>query len=163
MTEEEIKTLQDELESTRGELAGLMAQKEALNSQLSARDARVSELEKAIAAKDSELATLEQTIAESNDTINKLQEDLSQAIANYKALVVQSNPDVPEELIGGDTIETINSSLQSAKELVHKVRQGVEAEISSARFPAGAPERTPPDLSALSPREKIQYAIGGKR
>jgi len=29
--------------------------------------------------------------------------------------------------------------------------------------PAGAPGRRASDLSALSPREKIQYAIGGKK
>ena len=46
------------------------------------------------------------------------------------------------------------------KALVTKVKQGLEIEISLARVPAGAPERTLPDLSALSPREKIQYAIG---
>jgi len=37
----------------------------------------------------------------------------------------------------------------------------MEEEVSKARIPAGAPQRVPPDLSALSPREKIQYAIGG--
>jgi len=75
--------------------------------------------------------------------------------------VVQSNPDVVEELIGGETIESINKSLDKAKVLVSKVRQGIEAEISMMKIPAGAPERTSPDLSAMSPREKIQYAIGG--
>ena len=70
-------------------------------------------------------------------------------------------PDVPEELIAGDSIEAIADSLTSAKELVTKIRKGMEAEISLARVPIGAPERAAPDLSALSPREKIQYAIGG--
>ena len=68
-----------------------------------------------------------------------------------------------EELISGDTIESINESLDKAKGLINRVRQGLETEISLGRVPAGAPERRPPDLSALSPREKIQYAIGGKR
>jgi hypothetical protein len=70
---------------------------------------------------------------------------------------------VLEELITGDTIESINESLKKAKTLVSQVRQGLETEIAGAKIPAGAPPRTPPDLSALSPREKIQYAIGGKQ
>ncbi len=114
-----------------------------------------------ITDRDSEIATLKQAVAESNDNLNKLDESLKQAIASYKALVIQSNPDIPEELVTGDSIEAIDNSLASARELISKVRKGVEAEISLARVPAGAPERTAPDLSALSPREKIQYAIGG--
>ncbi len=89
-------------------------------------------------------------------------DSLSKAVAGYKAVVVRANPEVIEELITGDSIETINDSLSRAKELVGKVRRGVESEISLAKVPAGAPERTSPDLSSLSPREKIQYAMGRK-
>ena len=131
---------------------------------------RVVELEGLLAQKDEEMgranaqiAELEQAAAESNDKLNKLNESLNQAVSSYKALVIQSNPDVLEELVTGDSIETINNSLASAKELIGKVRSGIEAEILSAKVPAGAPQRAPIDLSALSPREKIQYAIGGKK
>ncbi len=140
------------------ELEGLITRKDR---ELAARDNRISELEQAAASLESEIATLKQAVAESNDSLDKLNESLKQAIASYKGLVIQSNPDVPEELVTGDSIEAINDSLASAKELISKVRKGIEAEISLARVPAGAPERTAPDLSALSPREKIQYAVGG--
>ena len=133
-------------------------------------EARVIELESLVAEKDEELnranariAELEQTVAEADDKQSKLNEGLNQAVSSYKALVIQSNPDVLEELIAGDSIEVINDSLASARELISKVRSGVESEISSVRVPAGAPQRAPIDLSTLSPREKIQYAIGGKR
>jgi hypothetical protein len=43
------------------------------------------------------------------------------------------------------------------------VKKSVEKEISNIKVPAGAPGRRASDLSALSPREKIQYAIGGKK
>ena len=131
---------------------------------------RVVELEGLLTQKDEELSRanariveLEQAVAESNDKLNKLNESLNQAVSSYRALVIQSNPDVLEELITGDSIETINNSLASAKELIGKVKSGIEAEISSAKVPAGAPQRAPLDLSALSPREKIQYAVGGNR
>lgn len=132
MTDEEIKALQDELETTKGELE--------------TRIAAISELEQAIAARDSEITALKQSAAE--------------AIASYKALAVQANPGVIEELITGDTIEAINRSLASTKALIGKVREELEAEVASGKVPPGAPQRTSPDLSALSPREKIQYAIG---
>ena len=140
------------------ELENLIAQKD---QELISKNARIPELETAAASLESEITTLKQTVTESSNNLNKLNENLEQAVASYKALVIQSNPDVPEELITGDSIEAIADSLVSARELVTKIRKGMEAEISLARVPIGAPERAAPDLSALSPREKIQYAIGG--
>jgi uncharacterized coiled-coil protein SlyX len=130
----------------------------------------ITELEGLVAQKDEELTKanahiteLEQAVAGSEEKLTTIQNSLAEAVAGYKAMVVQANPEVLEELITGDTIESINGSLNKAKTLISRVRQGLETEISGARIPAGAPQRTPPDLSALSPREKIQYAIGGKR
>jgi len=127
---------------------------------------RITELEGLVAQKDDELTKanariteLEQAVAESDEKLTTINNSLAEAVASYKATVVQANPEVLEELIIGDTIESINESLKKAKTLISRVRQGLEVEISVAKIPAGAPQRTPPDLSALSPREKIQYAI----
>ncbi len=130
----------------------------------------ITELEDLVAQKDEELTKantriteLEQAVTESDEKLTTIKNSLTEAVASYKATVVQANPEVLEELITGDTIQSINESLKEAKTLISRVRQGLEVEISGAKIPAGAPQRTPPDLSALSPREKIQYAIGGKR
>ena len=125
--------------------------------------ARLVELEQVVANKDSEIARLKQNSDELEERLKTISNSLTQAVASYRAMVVQANPEVVEELISGDTIESINESLGKAKDLAKKVRQRMEAEISLAKVPAGAPERVSPDLSALSPREKIQYAIGGRR
>ena len=152
---------EDELGQTRArvaELEGIIAQRD---QELASRDTRISELRQVTANLESEITTVKQAVAEADESLHKLGESFKQAVTSYKTLVVQSNPDVPEELVTGESIEAITDSLTSAKELVSKIRKGMEAEISLARVPAGAPERTAPDLSALSPREKIQYAIGG--
>ena len=132
--------------------------------------AKIAELEDLLAQKDEELSLanariteLEQALAESEKKLTDTSNALSQAIASYRELVIKSNPGVIEELIVGDSIEEIDASLEKAKSLIVKVRQGLEEEVAATRVPAGAPQRTPLDLSALSPREKIQYAIGGKR
>ncbi len=122
-------------------------------------EARVTELEQVITGKDTEINTLKQSKSELEERLRTLSSSLSEAVASYRAVVVKANPEVIEELIGGDTIEAINESVKKAKTLVSKVRQGLEAEISLAKVPAGAPERTSPDISALSAREKIQYAL----
>ncbi|MDO8569064.1 MAG: hypothetical protein Q7R57_10195, partial [Dehalococcoidales bacterium] len=88
---------------------------------------------------------------------------LSQAVAGYKSLVIQSNPGMLPELINGNTVDEVDESLKNARAIIDRVRQELEAEASRTRVPAGAPQRSPFDLSTLSPREKIQYAIGGKK
>jgi chromosome segregation ATPase len=142
------------------ELESLVAQDD---EGLAQANARLTELEQVVAGKESEIATLTQAKDELEERLTTVSNSLAEAVASYKAMVVQANPEVIEELISGDTVDAINESLDKAKALVSKVRQGLETEISLVKVPAGAPERTPPDLSALSPREKIQYAIGGTR
>jgi len=141
------------------ELEGLVAQKD---EELAKANARIIELEQTVTNLNSEVASLKQAVAESEEKLTSINHSLTEAVASYKTMVVQANPEVLEELITGDTIEAINESLEKAKTLVSRVRQGLEAEITAGKVPAGAPIRTPPDLSALSPREKINYAIGGK-
>lgn len=147
-------------EARVAELERLMAQKD---EELTGVKARLAGLEQTIADKDSEMAVLAQSRDELEEKLAVLNNSLVGAVSSYKEMVVQANPDVVAELINGDTIESVNESLTQAKALVSKVRQGVEAEISLARVPVGAPERTSLDLSILSPREKIKYAIGGRR
>ena len=153
----------DELEATRGELEGLKQEKETIVRELKARDVTITRLEQSVADKDSEVATLKQAIAEAGSRLTDLNNAIVQAVASYKALVVESNPGVLAELVTGDTIDEVNKSLENARTLIERVRQEMEAETSRIKVPAGAPPRAPLDLSALSPREKIQYAIGGKR
>jgi predicted RNase H-like nuclease (RuvC/YqgF family) len=168
LTDEELKQkdpdpLEEELSQLKSrvsELEQLAAQKD---KELSAKDERTLALEQVIADKDNEIASLKQSVAESEEQLNQMTEHLSQAVSNYKSMVIEANPEVPPELITGDTIDAVNDSLAKAKTLVNKVRQGLEAEVIKARVPAGAPVRTLPDFSALSAREKIQYAIGGNK
>lgn len=142
------------------ELEGLIAEKD---EQLAAKDLRISELEQAIASRDNQIAALKQSMAGLEQKLTDLENSLSQAVSNYRALAAKSNPGMPEELIAGDSIEAIDKSVEDAQTLIDRVRKELEAEIAGARVPAGAPQRTPADLSALSSQEKIQYAIGERR
>jgi len=157
------EALMAELEATRDELERVKQDKETLTRELESKGATITELEQALAGRESEIVILKQAMVESDEKLTEINNTLAQAVAGYKALVVATNPEVLGELITGDTIEAVNESLENARALVGRVRQGMEEEASRMRVPAGAPQRTPLDLSVLSPREKIQYAIGGKR
>jgi hypothetical protein len=106
---------------------------------------RIAQLEQGIASRDSEMAAT--------------RESLSGAVVKYRAAVLASVPEIPAELVKGDSIDEIDASLEQARGIISKVRQQLEAEAEANKEPTGAPERTPQDLSALSPAEKIAYAL----
>jgi multidrug resistance efflux pump len=142
-------------QNPEGELEGLIAEKD--------KEQRIAELEQALADKDEQLTALTQSAAEMEQRLAEREESLAQAIASYRALAVRYNPGLPKEQIAGDSIEEIDASLARAQALINRLRQELEAEMAASRIPAGAPLRAPADLSALSPRDKIQYAIGERR
>jgi len=88
-----------------------------------------------------------------------LKQQLSSAAQRYRALILAGAPEVPEELVRGETVEEVDASFAAAQQMVAKVRRQLEATAQAERVPAGAPPRTPPDFGALSPQEKIAYAL----
>ena len=133
----------------------------ALTRQLGERDhafgALKAELEQ---AKADAAASSARTAAESAAAITAAVAD---AAARYQALIVQTNPEIPAELIVGNTIAELEASLARGKSIVQKVKTNLDAQAQAAEslvdsvnpIPAGAPPRQGIDLSSLSPQEKI--------
>ena len=119
---------------------------------------RVAELEQALTGREREIAELKQCREGLETRVADLGRSVTETVAGYRALVIEANPGIPAELIGGENVAAIGESLKRAQALVKQVRQGLEEDASLARFPAGSPERTMPG-GYLSPREKIQQAI----
>lgn len=159
MEEEQGKV--HEVAANGGEIDSLKLENESLTSELKLRDAAIAKLQETLAGRDSEMAAMKQSLDDATRQLKDMSAALPRAVAAYKEVVAQANPGILAEMINGDTIEAINDSLKNARALVERVRQEVGAEAARVRVPAGAPQRTPPDMSALSPREKIQYAMGG--
>lgn len=143
--EERVKALEAEL-SERDEALNLSAK---TTGEL--KESRAN-LEKEIATLKQEKVTLEGKLATAND-------GLKEVIRAYRELILKSSPEVLPELVSGDSVASINESLEKARALVSRVKQNLESEILSVRVPAGAPVRKSPDFSGLSPREKISYAV----
>jgi len=144
-----------------------------LTSQLGARDARIGELQAALAShseattqRDVEIISLRADVANAmavqaqlDATTQSLTASLGSAITKYREMLVIANPLIPPEMFSGDNIADIDASIERAKGLVIRVRASLEEQARNTAIPAGSPERSSPDLSSLSPREKIQYAI----
>ena len=110
---------------------------------------KLAHLEEGINSRDTELAALKKSLADT--------------VARYRTAALAAAPGVPAELVRGETVEEIETSLSAARDIVAGVRQQIDAEIAARTVPAGAPQRTPPDLSTLSPAQKIAHAIARMR
>lgn len=132
----------------------------ALDREIEAGKAAVAELKQALTAKDTEIAALNQSLEEAKKQRDEKDKSLAAAVGTYRELIIHTNTGVLPEMIAGDSVEKINESLQSARAIMERARREVEAEATRVRVPAGAPQRAPQDLSALSSREKIQYGLG---
>ena len=130
-----------------------------MQSELTARDERVSALE-------------EQVIS--------LERELSSTVSRYRLALLDASPEVPGDLVSGESAEELEASVAKAKGVVEQVRsrllEGMEsasrgadtpddADISQqdnvgGRIPAGAPARSMDDGSAdLSARDKIALGL----
>lgn len=124
---------------------------------------RIAHLEEVLVVRDAELASVNKSVTDLQEQLADTGRILVEAVTDYRTLVLQTNPDIEEELITGESVPAIKESLAKARSLMSKVRQSMEKDVTGARIPIGSPGRQTPDLSALSPREKIHYAIGGKK
>jgi hypothetical protein len=161
MTAETGKANEKRVESIEGEAEQLQRDKEALAGEVKVRDKTIAGLEKSLAEKAAELASVKKALDTAGTNLSQLKTELTAALTSYKETVVQAHPGVIAELVTGETVEQVNESVKKAKALVSRVRQEMEAQVLTTRIPAGSPPRAKPDLSGLSAREKIQYAIGG--
>jgi len=145
---------------------------------------RIASLEASLAQRDTSLAEASQEIetlkkdfaaedtahksymADATQEIETLKKDFTiadtahkEAVVEYRKLAVSSNPIFNPELLAGNSIPEINAAMTRAIDLVAKIRAKVEADYKAISVPAGAPERSGPDASGLSAREKISLAI----
>jgi hypothetical protein len=164
----------------RSFLSKLLRQKEEkmaekIDSPIPAKAAKTAEMLNspvgAAAVNSTELANSAFT---ANERLDRLDSSLKSAIASYRALVIRANPDVLPEFISGESIEALDASLARAKDLIGKVRSGLETRAAAAaaamRVPSGAPQRGAVDAAAaaaaaagsagsLSPRDKISLGV----
>lgn len=163
MNEEEIAQLQEDLEGAKAEI-------DSLQTTVADREARAAHLELELGAVRDELSAA-RTDFEARDrqlaTLNARSEALEAAVRlsaeRYRALALQRSPELPEELVTGETVDEIDRALDRARETVSKVRGHLETHAQSTRVPVGAPVRSGADFAGLSAQDKIARGIEQRR
>lgn len=128
----------DELESLREQLEEARAETARLSERLADREARAAELEQRTAALHRDLETAHA--------------ERRAAVTRYRDTLLTATPELPAALVAGDTLEAVDQAVQTAREVVARVREHVAV-------PAGSPPRRGTDVAGLSPGEKIRYGL----
>ena len=136
------------LEQTQNAEPSNTSQMDTLTAALSERDARIAQLEAAVQSRVEEIEAVNARLA--------------QAVDLYRASLLEAEPDLPEDMVHGATVEAVQESLERARQMVAQVRTRLEAQASLERTPLGVPARSAPNLSALSPQEKILMGLSGR-
>jgi chromosome segregation ATPase len=163
-TAEDYEALRQELEAEKQKSTELV---EAATKDL---QDKVTSLEAELAARTGELETLQGQLAEATTAHSELVEEFegakaayAYAVEDYKQVVLQANPLFTSDIIGGDTIEDVKTSVDKANALVGKVKEGLEVQASALSqlsvVPAGAPARGAQSTEGLSTKEKINLGL----
>jgi len=117
-----------------------------------------------------ELTTSAASLAHLTQQVVTLQTDYDGALAayayscaDYKEVVLQSNPLLPPDLVNGATIQELKDSLAKANVIVTNVQSSITdaaaAALNQSRVPAGSPPRPPLDFSSMTTTDKIKHGL----
>jgi chromosome segregation ATPase len=142
---------------------------ETLAAQLEEERKAKAAAEASLAEKDDRIASLESSLSEAKQGSEAVAAELAQvkeaniqAVSKYLDVVRSANPNIPQDIIAGDTIEDIDASLAKAITIAESVKSSLEAQAKETKVPAGAPTRTEISVEGLTPREKIAAGIQQK-
>ncbi len=109
----------------------------------------VEELQAVLGAADLERADLSAQI----ETLNQRIQSTTEA---YREALIEANPDIPVEMVQGETIEALTAAVEQGRSLVESVEQRLEAE---AEVPGGSADRVDSMPAGLSGVAKIRHAL----
>ena len=157
VTKEQHDALKVELEAEKAK------SQEAVATATQELTQRVASLEADLAAKGTQIGELTTQAEGQSQELTIAKGVLESAVGAYKDVVLKANPLIPTDLIQGLTIDEVSASLEKATALVGQIKEGLEKQGSAEKIPPGAPQRTPPDMSAMSTKEKINYGLDQAR
>jgi hypothetical protein len=104
--------------------------------------------------------SLHQALAEAQRELARQRSMTRQAVSRYRDALLASEPDLPEDLVRGETLEEIDAAAESARTTVERIRARVVTERPRG-FPVGAPARGSErgERSRLTAHEKIAAGL----
>lgn len=138
------------------------AEVEGLHQLLREKERVVVALEEEVEREEAKNRRLREEKEQLQQKLEETEAQAQEALARYRERLLTTTPDVPPELVKGETVTEVDASLAAAQDLVDRVRRQLLAQSATQRVPSGVPTRRGLDLSTLSPAEKIAHALRGQ-
>ena len=157
VSKEDFDALKLELEAEKAK------SQEAIGQATQELTERVAWLEADLQAKDTALTELQTKTESQTQELTTASAALESAVGAYKDVVLKANPLLPTDMLQGLTIDEVNTSLERALNVVGHISDGLKAQqqnlADADKIPPGAPQRTGPDVSSMTTKEKINYGL----
>ena len=157
--DEEVVMLEEQLTAAQNDIEHLQAQVADAEAREATRGAEIGELRRQLAAKEERLATQTVELEDLRATVSEAQTAARDAVQRVRQSILEREPDLPHDLVTGETVAEIDAAVSHARQTVAQVRQHLEQQAQSLRVPAGAPVRGAPDVSSLTASEKIRAGL----
>jgi myosin protein heavy chain len=164
--DEEVVLLEEQLATAHADIERLQAQIADLTARETQRDTELQELRGQLQVSRDEAAGARTQLETQTQETQRLQEAISRAEAQsqealnrYREAALQREPQLPADLVTGETVADVDAAIERARQTVAQVRQHLEQQAQALRVPAGAPARGSPDTSDLSAGEKIRLGL----
>jgi hypothetical protein len=157
--DEEVVLLEEQLAAAHAEVERLTLRLADAEALAATRAEEVERLGRDLGEREARLEAQSQEGDALRSALERATEQAGAAAQRYREAALAREPDLPADLIAGDSVEAIDAALARARETVAQVRQHLEQQAQAQRVPPGAPVRGAPDLSDLSAAEKIRLGL----
>ena len=157
--DEEVVLLEEQLTAAQNDIEQLQTQLAEAEAREGTRVAEVGELRRQIAANEESLASQTVELEDLRAAAGEAQTAAREAVQRVRQSILDREPDLPQDLIAGETVADLDAAVSQARQTVAQVRQHLEQQAQSLRVPAGAPVRGAPDTSAMTASEKIRAGL----
>jgi DNA repair exonuclease SbcCD ATPase subunit len=163
---EEVVLLEEQLATAHVDVERLQSQLADLTARQSQQETEVQELLDQLEASRAETEAVQSRATAHAEEMQRISESMAaaeargrEAVQRYREVVLEREPQLPADLVTGESIGEVDAAAERARQTVAQVRQHLDQQSQALRIPAGAPARGSPDVSELSSAEKIRLGL----
>jgi DNA repair exonuclease SbcCD ATPase subunit len=157
--DEEVVLLEEQLTAAQNDIEQLQTQLADAEAREVTRTAEVAELRRQIATQEESMAAQTVELEDLRAAVGEAQTATREAVQRVRQSILEREPDLPQELVIGESVADLDAAVSQARQTVAQVRQHLEQQAHSQRVPAGAPVRGAPDVSDMTAGEKIRAGL----
>ena len=116
-------------------------------------------LDELAAVADADVGAQADELATARRELDAQRRETRAAVERYRDAMLAAEPELPPELVHGETLEELETSLSGARAAVAQIRDHLTGEEAGGGFPVGAPARGGSSSAVMTAEEKIKFGL----